>query len=215
MATNSTPLHARWSILTTKGQQWLGTMLTFFQRRPITSAVGILLADVIVVTLINLATKTWLPTIQPPDFLALCIVTVIIAVIVTLMGWWRRIGFNRPAHWREIHLLWLPALLALVVPFLNGSSSMGLSTTAYLVLAYALVGLREEALYRGIILRVLRPIGPARSVLITSVLFGSAHLANLLVRSNPVLVFAQVIGAFCFGVAMGALRLRTNTIWFL
>ena len=90
--------------------------------------------------------------------------------------------YTLQARWK----LWLPALLTLAAPVLNGSSSMGLATTAYLVLAYILVGLREETLYRGIILRMLRPIGPARSVLLTAVLFGSAHLANLLVRSNHI-----------------------------
>ena len=68
-------------------------------------------------------------------------------------------------------------------------------------------------MYRGVLLRVLGPLGTRRAVVLGAVFFGAAHLVNLLFRSNPFLVFAQAIGAFSFGVGMGALRLRTNTVW--
>ncbi len=32
---------------------------------------------------------------------------------------------------------------------------------------------------------------------------------------NPFIVLAQIVGVICFGVAYAALRVRTNTIWFL
>jgi membrane protease YdiL (CAAX protease family) len=71
----------------------------------------------------------------------------------------------------------------------------------------------EEGLMRGIVLRVLKPTGSTRSVVISSLLFGLMHIGNLLYR-NPFIVFAQMIGAFVHGIGLSAIRLRTNTIWF-
>ena len=38
------------------------------------------------------------------------------------------------------------------------------------------------------------------------------HVGNLLYR-NPAIVLAQMVGAFVHGIGLGAIRLRTNTIW--
>jgi membrane protease YdiL (CAAX protease family) len=92
---------------------------------------------------------------------------------------------------------------------------MDSGTLGFLTIGYLLTGFREETLYRGIILRVLLPKGTLRAALISAVLFGLAHFSNLLVRSNPAIVAAQAVGAFCDGFGFAALRLRTNTIWFL
>jgi uncharacterized protein len=51
------------------------------------------------------------------------------------------------------------------------------------------------------------------AVLLSSALFGAAHLTNVLFRGNPALVAAQAVGAFSFGVGYAALRVRTGTIW--
>ncbi len=134
---------------------------------------------------------------------------------ITALGWWRAIGFNHPAAWRNLGLLWLPAIIVFVLPFVLGFNADELGSLGLFVAAYLLVGLREEALWRGVVLRILRPLGPTRGVLLMAALFGLSHLSNLAVRSNPAIVLSQVVGAFCFGVGMGALRLRTNTVWFL
>jgi uncharacterized protein len=197
-----------------EGRPQLARLFDFFARHPVASALGIWIADLIIVDCVTLVAKSALPWIQPPDFLSLCVDTVVIGAVVLALGWRRVVGFNGPAQWREPRLLILPALVVLVVPLLAGFKAIDPATTAYLVLAYVLTGLREETLYRGLILRVLGPIGPARAAILTAVLFGSAHLSNLLVRANPMIVFAQVIGAFCDGLALGAIRLRSNTLWF-
>jgi uncharacterized protein len=82
-----------------------------------------------------------------------------------------------------------------------------------LLIGYALTGFMEEGLMCGIVLRVLKPTGVTRSVVISSLLFGLMHIGNLLYR-NPFIVFAQMIGAFVHGIGLSAIRLRTNTIWF-
>jgi membrane protease YdiL (CAAX protease family) len=86
-------------------------------------------------------------------------------------------------------------------------------TFGYLVSAYAMTGFMEEGIWRGFVLRVLKPTGTVRAILVSSLLFGLLHIGNLLYRS-PAIVFAQMLGAFVHGIGLGAIRLRTNTIWF-
>lgn len=44
-------------------------------------------------------------------------------------------------------------------------------------------------------------------------MFGTAHLTNVMFHPKVPLVAAQAVGAACFGVACGTLRLRTGTVW--
>lgn len=87
---------------------------------------------------------------------------------------------------------------------------LGLAVTA--VLGYALTGFFEEALFRGLILGVLRPAGVWPAVWISSALFGAAHLPNMLFGQAPAIAVAQAVGAFCFGVGYAAVRLHTANV---
>ncbi len=190
-------------------------VLTFFRRHPLASALTVWAADLLLINVLIWLGKTYLPTNLDASFAALWPGVIVLAIFVTVLGWWRAIGFNGAAQWRDLRLLILPAVVILVLPLLAGVEPVEGGSLLYLSVGYLLVGLREETLYRGLILRILRPLGVMRSVLLTSVLFGLAHLTNLFVRANPALVLAQAVGSFCDGVGFAALRLRTNTLWFL
>lgn len=145
---------------------------------------------------------------------AALIVTAVLAVVVTVLVWrvsgFRDAGFTAPRDWRNLHLLVLPTVLAFI-PLLAGFRPV--DALATLIIGYALTGFMEEALWRGLVLRVLRPTGPLPAVLLSSLLFGASHLANVLFRDNMTLVAAQAVGAFCFGVGYAAIALRIGTIW--
>jgi membrane protease YdiL (CAAX protease family) len=130
-----------------------------------------------------------------------------------MLGWWKAAGFNLPTEWRDSRLMIVPFVIVLGLPFLMGFKPSDMGTFVYLVIGYALTGFMEEGLMRGIVMRVLKPTGTTRSVVISALLFGLMHIGNLLYR-NPIIVFAQMIGAFVHGIGLGAIRLRTNTIWF-
>ena len=183
------------------------------RQHPVAAAVTLSAANVMLGALAGSAAKVLAPGLQP-DFIALCVLTVAVGALLTALGWWRATGFNRPAEWRELRLLILPAVVALILPFLKGLKPLDLGSAAFLVVAYALTGFMEEAFSRGIILRLLRPSGVTRAIVLSAVLFGLLHIGNFLYR-NPFVVLAQIVGAICFGVAFGALRVRTNTLWFL
>ena len=195
------------------GPPRLAALVALFARRPVAAVVAIWLVDVLLQSGFNLAAHAWTPAGLDADFVALCAATLVVVAAMTALGWWRVSGFNRPAAWRDLRVLALPAVVIIVLPFLGGIKAVDAGTAVFWTVAYALVGLHEEALHRGIMLHILRPSGAVRAVVLGGLLFGASHIANLLVRSSPAVVFSQMIGAACFGIAFGALRLRTNTIW--
>ena len=95
----------------------------------------------------------------------------LVAALLTGFGWWRLAGFVGTAKWRDLHVLWLPVLI-LVLPFLGGVRPLPTNELLTLVVGYAATAFFEEALYRGVVLGLLRPRGIWSAVIISSVLFG-------------------------------------------
>lgn len=185
---------------------------TFIEQRPLLSAVTIFIVYLITATLFGLAAKAILPEYQP-DFIALLGMSAVVALALSALGWWKVSGFNFPTEWRDSRLMIVPFIIVLGLPFLMGIKTTDAKTFIYLLIGYSLTGFMEEGLMRGIVLRALKPTGTTRSVVISSLLFGLIHIGNLLYR-NPMIVFAQMLGAFVHGIGLSAIRLRTNTIWF-
>lgn len=137
---------------------------------------------------------------------------VVTAVLAATRGW-AGAGFRTRVV--EPRLLVVPAVIALI-PLLAGVHLPGASMLTVFVVGYAVTGFFEEALFRGLVLGVLRPTGSAGevwpAVWISSALFATAHLPNMLFGQAPAITVAQAVGAFCFGVGYGAVRVRTATV---
>jgi hypothetical protein len=92
----------------------------------------------------------------------------------------------------------------------------------YLILAYLaamlLIGITEEFLCRGIAAELLlrrygaTADGVRRAVIVSGILFGLAHLTNLL-GAAPVGVFVQTVVAAMMGMAFAAIYFRSGCIW--
>jgi uncharacterized protein len=176
-----------------------------------------------IAVLLNMLTTAFTPSILKiagpdgpglPAFLALCGLALLTIVLITFLGWWRVIGCNRPAEWRNLWLLLFPAVVV-CLPLVAGVASPDPGTLVLSLAGYLLTGLYEESLFRGVILRILQPKGTWLAVLLSSLLFGLAHSTNIFGRMNGnlVLVGLQMLGASTFGIGMAALRLRINTLW--
>lgn len=89
---------------------------------------------------------------------------------------------------------------------------------AVFVICMVLVGITEEFLCRGVLAELLlRRYGATkegvwRAVIISGVLFGLAHLSNLL-GAEPVGVLVQCVIAGMMGMAFAAIYFRTGCIW--
>lgn len=132
-----------------------------------------------------------------------------VTAVLAATGGWRAAGFS--ARVTQPRLLVVPAAVTLA-PLLGGVQLPGAGMLTVFVLGYALTGFFEEALFRGLILGVLRPAGVWPAVWISSVLFAAAHLPNMLFGQAPAITVAQAVGTFCFGVGYAAVRLRTASV---
>ncbi|WP_395692201.1 CPBP family intramembrane glutamic endopeptidase [Nocardioides sp.] len=161
----------------------------------------------------GLLTRAYLPDV---DGMVRALLVVEALFAIALLAWpfvgdVRQLGLTRPSQWRRPALFVLPLVVA-VSPLALGVRPVGGGLLFLLVLGYAITGVTEELIWRGLAIRLLGPLGDRRAVVIAAALFGAAHLANVYFRDSTGLVLAQAWGAFCFGLAYGAVRVRTGTI---
>ena len=142
---------------------------------------------------------------------------IFIAVVLTRLQWWRRVGFTPLREWQAPHLV-IPLLLILVLPAV-GLSARGVLTTTSLVLSlqvgFLLIDIfMEEVTFRGVILEALVGLSPSVRITVAAILFGLSHLDNLFLSGADELGVAyQIFEAALVGILFGAVRLRMNTIW--
>lgn len=89
---------------------------------------------------------------------------------------------------------------------------------AVFVICMVLVGITEEFLCRGVLAELLlhhygaTKQGVWKAVIISGVLFGLAHLSNL-IGAEPIGVLVQCVIAGMMGMAFAAIYFRTGCIW--
>jgi len=161
----------------------------------------------------------------------LTIFTVGQIVLATIVLWFMRglqvldrTDFTLKGKAKGFLLTWL-----CVVIFLGNATMQFIGLQSYLVAPDPLhllivilhpfigTGFFEEVLVRGLMLMVLLKVfgqtkkGAMSAVVISSVIFGLVHLANL-VHTDVLPVVAQVVFASAMGVFFAALYLRTKTL---
>lgn len=124
----------------------------------------------------------------------------------------RRYGFRAPKNVRAAWWFAPPAITVILVLATTGVSSTGTIGAAYLVLAIA-VAINEETWFRGIVLAVMRPAGIRTALIVSSVLFGVLHLANLAGGADLGAALLQVAFAVIFGLVAAELAIVTGSLW--
>jgi uncharacterized protein len=138
--------------------------------------------------------------------------TVILAVTLTAMRWWRRTGMSAPGRPGDLWFYAVPLVPMLInlIPGLQADSLLYVLGILALTLMVAFV---EEGVFRGLMLQALAPRGAWRAVLVTAFLFGLTHVMNLAAGKSPLEQAGQVIYAFAFGFGWAALVLRKGLLW--
>ena len=134
-----------------------------------------------------------------------------IVLAISVLHWWRVVGFVRPS---ETGLLRLPSLVVLAFLAITiAERQLFQPGTGLVVLNTLLVGVSEELMFRGVLLFGARVrFGTNRAVFVTAAIFGAVHTLNALVTGNlPAAVIQALIASF-FGVWAGALRVRTESL---
>ena len=194
------------------------TKETFVSRRPLTFAIIFL----VVVELLFLGSGYAIAALVPsaPGYgitLGSEVAILILAFAVLLkLGWVSKVGFNRPKEWRDMRVLWLPAIIVALIFLLGLGSPFSAQSLGIAVLAAIIVGMSEESVMRGVTLQALLPKGARTAVVLTAVAFALLHLNNLIQAGSKASlggVLANALYAFLFGIAVGAFRIRTKTIW--
>lgn len=194
-------------------------MRELIKRRPITSVLILEVAQAALVVAGAVALGWLFPALPgysltgwSQSLILFLVCAGILLASLAVFRWWSPAGFTKPSQWRRPSVYWLPALLVLV-PFIGGIKPVPASALGLLILAYIATAVFEEGLWRGVIVRILEPVGVWPAVFISSLLFGLAHLANSALRGLSVMIALQAFGAAVQGIGFAALRLRTNTIW--
>jgi len=187
-------------------------MHAFVARRPLVFVALVMLALEMIVLAGLLASRVLGVPIIALDLPLMLLNGVFAAGLLSVLGWWRASGFNQPSEWRNLHLL-LPMVLLLGGTLFVQPQLPDAGKIAALAVVTLLIGFQEEAIFRGLLLRALAPRGVLQAVLVSALLFGGIHANSLLVGRDSVFVLSQMIGSTLGGIGIGALRVRTNTIW--
>jgi CAAX protease family protein len=138
--------------------------------------------------------------------------TIIVAVLLTVMGWWKATGFRSPD--RRGDLLYF--LVPFIPMFINFIPGIQVTSLRYLTEALAItlmVGFAEEVIFRGLILNALKVRGLWKAAIITALLFGLTHALNVLAGKSLVEDVAQIFYAVAIGFAYAALALQKGILW--
>ena len=142
---------------------------------------------------------------------------IVLALLLSGVGAWRRCGFAGGIEIRCWILLWPLWLGALI----SACSGLGTAEPWRLVGWFwvaAAISFGEEGVFRGVIIMLVdndRPhqIAARKAVALSSVLFGLMHGAGLLSGIDGRYVAAQMIAATAFGLVLGCTRVLARSIW--
>lgn len=131
---------------------------------------------------------------------------------LSALGWWRVVGFKRPAQRRDLGFFLLP-LLPVLINLAVGLNVPNLLLFTELLAIALLIGLAEEAIFRGLMLNALKARGRWQAAIITSLLFGLSHSLNLLSGKRVGDILIQISYALAIGFAFAALVLKKGILW--
>ncbi len=164
------------------------------------------------------ATSDLLPPLAPAWFPDLGAVVVNLAAalvplaVVVRLHWWR----SAAVAWRTPDRSWwlvLPMLLPVVADAVTGvrGTTVVLVSSALLLTS---VGFSEELLSRGVVQRIVTPLGSAWGAVAVGALFGLGHaLSGAWFGRGFENTAYQVVEVGFWGFAMAALRWHLGTIW--
>jgi len=143
------------------------------------------------------------------------VMAVALLAIVTVAMRWRDLKFVAPKPMASLRVLWFPALYLLFFALMP--AVLGLppaSTLLFVIMNTMLVGLSEEWMFRGVLFQGLRSrLAMWPAILLTSALFGAAHVMNVVTTGQLGEAIVQAAAAFMSGMVLIALLIRTGSIW--
>ncbi len=193
-----------------------GCVKNFISRHPLLFSVLIILAYDLGMQRLKVLVQL-VPSLHQSQLATSVIVqgvfSALIIALIAWLRWWRDAGFMGRVTGQAV-LAYSPWI---VLPLLMMADSGQFSASPLVVLGFAammlLVGFAEEALLRGVVLRALLPGGVMRAAILSSLIFGLAHLTNMFEGRDATSTIVQAIYATFIGIGFAGPRLYTGTIW--
>jgi len=146
----------------------------------------------------------------------------VLAVIISVLGWWKKIGFRQMEKGGVKVLLPIFLLIALMLTlagvfdtsdkwFLGFDAPSQLLELLVIVL---LLGFVEEGIFRGVLFYGLSTkLTPLYTVIISAITFGLFHFVNIASGATLLDTSYQALHAMSMGFLYASLRLRIHAIW--
>ena len=146
----------------------------------------------------------------------------VLAFLITLLGWWKKIGFCniKKGGLKYLIPIFILALLVINIAWVFDESNkwfLGFNSPLQLLSLLSvmtLLGFVEEGIFRGVFFYgISTKFSPFFTVIITAVIFGLFHFVNLFNGAEFTGTLYQVIHAGAMGFLYASLRLRLGAIW--
>lgn len=126
---------------------------------------------------------------------------------------WKDMAFAKPKA--LVGTLWFPGIVLCALASIMLVTGLPPARVAlFMAINTTLVGISEEVMFRGVIYRALEDrmrIWPA--IILTCILFGSVHLANVFITGDLQSAALQSVAAAMSGLIFMAILIRTGSIW--
>lgn len=136
-------------------------------------------------------------------------------VLIIYFTWkrkWTFFGFKAGTA-RKNWIHYIPLFIILVILCFQGFSNKPIEIVIFYIGFAVLVGFVEESIYRGIIIKILLPIGVVPAILTSSILFSFTHILNLLSGQSAEQMVLQLVYALLIGIVLAQLFIKNGSIY--
>ncbi|MEE2526025.1 type II CAAX endopeptidase family protein [Hyphobacterium sp. HN65] len=138
-----------------------------------------------------------------------------IILLAILFGRLEAVGFRRPAGLSS--LVYGTPVIALSLLLASQMLQTGLVVSLAVAAGWALmalfVSIGEETVFRGLLYRLMAPLGYWATAIVTSSAFGAIHLLGLFSPLPDALIYAQCIFAASVGLVLFTVRTAGGSLW--
>jgi membrane protease YdiL (CAAX protease family) len=147
--------------------------------------------------------------------------SLILLFIAARLGWLRSAGFTSPGNLRTWLILLLPLAYSIAISAYSMTGNFDFSFSEPIFIAVLFImshAFLEEVVFRGLVLhafvraRGATNTGLVKCVLVSSLFFGGYHILYI-AGEPPSVVFVRIIVTFLMGILLGALVLRSGSIY--
>lgn len=136
-------------------------------------------------------------------------------VLIIYFTWkrnWAFFGF-KPIDTGRNWLYYVPLFVILLTLCFQGFDFIPMETIAFYIGFAALIAFVEESIYRGVMIKILLPLGIVPAILTTSILFSLTHILNLLSGQGIGQTVLQLIYALLIGIVLAQLFIINGSIY--